>query len=77
MMICIQRAATGGNAVMETILNGLVREAQNQRRVGAYGNPSVINGMHMMVCNMRGCIIYIKPGGTAEVRSFCPCKIQG
>jgi hypothetical protein len=26
---------------------------------------------------MRGCIEYIKPGGTAEVQSFCPSKFTG
>ncbi len=30
----------GGNAVTKFIVNGLVREAQNLRRVGAYGDPS-------------------------------------
>lgn len=63
----IQRAAKGGNAVTVFFLNGLAREARNHSRVGAYGNLSVIRGVHMMVCIKSGRIIYGKLGGTAEV----------
>lgn len=59
-MRCIQRAAKGGNAVTELILNGLAREARNHSRVGAYGNLSVIRRVHMMVCIKSGRNIYGK-----------------
>ena len=78
MIRCIQRAATGGNAVTKVILNGLVREARNVKRVGAYGNPvryqwGAYDGMQKEWSFLR----YDKLGGTAEVESFCPCIIAG
>lgn len=39
-----QRAAVGENAVVKVIPNGLVREARNQERVGAYGEPARYQG---------------------------------
>ena len=41
-------------------------------RVGAYGFLSVIKGMHMIVCLMRGRYSYDNMGGTAEVKAFVP-----
>lgn len=67
MTVCIQRAATGGNAVAEVILNGLVREARNHLRVGAYGSPvRYQRGAYDGMQDERMYLYYIKPGGTAE-----------
>ena len=57
----------GGNAVTKVILNGLVREARNLWRVGAYGNPVRYQwGAYDGMQNERMYSYYIKPGGTAE-----------
>ncbi|MDF2543171.1 MAG: hypothetical protein K0S47_2889 [Herbinix sp.] len=58
----------GGNAVTKVILNGLVREARNHSRVGAYGNPvryqwGAYDGMQKEWMYLS----YINMGGTAEV----------
>ena len=77
MTVCIQRAAGGGNAVTKVILNGLVREARNLLRVGAYGNPVRYQwGAYDGMQNERMYSIH-QTGWYRRSISFCPCKLQG
>jgi hypothetical protein len=76
LTVCIQRAAGGGNAVTKVILNGLVREARNPWKVGAYGNPVRYQwGAYDGMQNER-MYSYIKPGGTAEALAFVPVNYR-
>ena len=78
MIFCTQRSADGGNAVTKVILNGLVREARNHLRVGAYGNPfryqwGAYDGMQneRMYFNTSNRVVPQKSN------AFVPVNIQG
>lgn len=42
-------------------------------RVDANGNPSVINGVHMIVCMKSGCIASIWVVPQKYIMAFVPC----
>jgi hypothetical protein len=53
------------NAAVKIILNGLVREARNHEKVGAYGDPARYQGgVYVSIQNEWTFIVNL--GGTAE-----------